>query len=126
MVSFSQPIIEEYIKQVIPSASVNVKSVHSPKYYNFEGDEVDFTVSFDIDEYNKVEQEVINNPEFNGFLKEFYSDKSGFISYLADNVEDFPQQDGWKKFVQVVMFKLKDEDFDSTNDRFWEDVRSNC
>ena len=126
MVSFSQPIIEEYVKQVIPSASVKVNSVHSPKYYNFEGDEVDFTVSFDIDEYNKVEQEVINNPEFNGFLKEFYSDKSGFISYLADNVEDFPQQDGWKKFVQVVMFKLKDEDFDSTNDRFWEDVRSNC
>ena len=126
MISFGGPIIEDYIKKVLPSASVEVTNLWSPQYYNFQGDELEFNVSFNVDEYKQKEQEAVNDPAFKDFLKERYKSYDGFISYLADDIDEFYQQEGWKRFVQVVMFFLRDEDFETDNERFWDDVRGNC
>lgn len=128
MVAYGAPIVEEYIKRVLPSASVKGTGMYHPKYYNFSTDELEFTVSFDISEYNSLEEATFKDPEFGNFLKENYSDRSGFISYLADNLDEFYQQDGWKRFCQVVMFNLGniEDDLEDTNERYWEDVLGNC
>lgn len=125
MITYGQPILEEYIQKVLPGATVKVTDLWSPKYYNFQGDELEFTVDFDVAKFNELAKQAVENPEFKDFLKENYKSYDGFTSFLADNLDEFWQQDGWKRFVQVVMFNLRDEDFEDANERFWEDVYTN-
>lgn len=125
IIAYGTPVVEEYIKQVLPSAKVEGTKVYHPQYYNYSTDELEFSVSFDVNEYNKLEDKAVKDPAFGDYLKENYKSYSGFFSYLADNLDEFYQQDGWKRFVQVVMFYLRNEDFESTTDRFWEDIICN-
>ena len=130
MVAYGTPIIENYLKRVLPSASVKGTGVYHPRQYNFSSDELEFTVSFDTKEYLALEENAFNDPEFNDFLRDNYKSYDGFFSYLADNKDEFYQQDGWKRFVQVIMFYLKDKidesEEEETNATFWEDVVGNC
>lgn len=128
MVAYGAPIVEEYIKEVLPSAKVEGLKIYHPRQYNFTTDELEFKVSFDPSEYNTLESKTVENPEFAKYIKENYGDRSGFISYLADNIDEFYQQDGWERFVQVVMFNLgdKEDEFYNTNERYWDDILSNC
>ena len=122
----AQPILEEAIKHVLPSASVNVTGLYSPQYYNYETDQLEFTVSFDTKEFEEVMNRVVKLPEFNEYLKKNYSSRSGFFSYLADNVEEFWEQDGWKKFVQVIMFYFRDDsEQEHRDEEFWDDTLQN-
>lgn len=123
--TYGPSIVEEYIKQVLPSAKVKATGVYHPREYNFANDELEFTVSFNPEEYKKREEMAKKDPDFKNFLKENYKSYDGFFSYLADDIDDFEDQEGWKKFVQVVMFYLKDEDFEETNTRFWDDIYGN-
>jgi hypothetical protein len=127
IITYGTPIVEEYIKEVLPSASVKGTKVFHPKYYNFQTDELEFKVSFDIGEYNDLESKTFKDPEFGNFLKENYKSYDGFISYLADNLDEFYQQDGWKRFCQVIMFYLRDrsEDIESSTESFWETIVGN-
>lgn len=127
IVRYGTPVVEEYIKSVLPSAKVEGQKVYHPQYYNFATDELEFKVSFDVGEYNELEQKAVADPEFKDYLKNNYKSYDGFISYLADNMDEFYQQDGWKRFVQVIMFYLRDreEDFRDSTDRFWEDIIGN-
>ena len=123
--TYGPSIVEEYIKQVLPSAKVKATGVYHPREYNFANDELEFTVSFNPEEFNKREEMALNDPEFKDFLKDKYKSYDGFFSYLADDIDDYKDQEGWKKFVQVVMFYLKDEDFEETNTSFWDDIYGN-
>ena len=120
-VEYATPVVEEYIQKVLPSAKVEGTKVYHPKYYNFDTDQLEFKVSFDTKEYNDLEDRAVNDPGFKDYLKK-YGSRDGFISYMADNLDEFYQQDGWKRFVQVIMYYLKDEDFDSTNESLWENI----
>ena len=44
---------------------------------------------------------------------------------MADNLDEFYQEEVWRRFCQVVMYQLRNEDFDSTTDEFWETVVGN-
>lgn len=127
VVAYGSPIVEEFIKSVLPSASVKGTGVYHPKYYNFSTDELEFTVTFDVAEYNALEEKTFNDPDFGKFLKDHYSSYDGFFSYLADNKDEFYQQDSWKRFCQVIMFNLRgrDEEIENATDRFWEDIMGN-
>lgn len=125
MIDYGTPIVEDYIKKVLPSATVKGTKIYHPKQYNYSSDELEFIVNFNVKEYSDLEDRTVNDPEFSNYLKENYKSSSGFISYLADNIDEFYQQDGWKRFVQVVMFNLRDEDFEETNSSYWEDIISN-
>ncbi len=122
IIRYGTPIVEEYIKSVLPSASCEGQKVYHPRYYNFSGDELEFKVSFDPKEYLALEKAAVEDPEFKEYLKDNYKSYDGFISYLADNLDEFYQQDGWKRFCQVIMFNLRNEDFDKTNEDFWTDI----
>ena len=126
MVDYGAPIVEEYLKKVLPSAKVEGTKMYHPSQYNFSSDELEFKVSFDPKEYYALEDKAVKDPAFKDYLRERYKSYDGFVSYLADNLDEFYQQDGWKRFVQVVMFYLRDEDFEETNDRYWEDIIGNC
>ena len=126
MVAYGAPIVEEYLKKVLPSAKVEGTKMYHPSQYNFSSDELEFKVSFDPKEYYALEDKAVKDPAFKDYLRERYKSYDGFVSYLADNLDEFYQQDGWKRFVQVVMFYLRDEDFEETNDRYWEDIIGNC
>lgn len=97
----------------------------SPQYYNFEGDQVEFTVSFDVAEFNELMKKALADPNFESYLKDKYKSYDGFISYMADNLDEFNSQDGWKKFVQVIMFYAEDYDNEDDIFDFWEKVREN-
>lgn len=126
MVDYGAPIVEEYLKKVLPSAKVEGTKMYHPSQYNFSSDELEFKVSFDPKEYYALEDKAVKDPAFKDYLRERYKSYDGFVSYLADNLDEFYQQDGWKRFVQVVMFYLRDEDFEETNERYWEDIIGNC
>lgn len=124
---YAPPVIEEYINSVLPGSSVKATKMYHPKYYNYGGDELEFTVTFDPAKYNELEEKTVADPEFKNYLKEHYSSYSGFISYLADNLDEFYQQDGWKRFVQVIMFNLRNEEDEmrSAEDSMWESIIGN-
>lgn len=117
-------VIENYIDVVLPGSKVEATKMYHPRQYNYGGDELEFKVSFVPDNYKQLEKEVTSNPEFKNFLKENYSSHSGFISSMADNLDEFYQQDGWKQFVQVVMFALRDhkDDMQSAEESMWESI----
>lgn len=119
----AQPILEDALREVLPSASVVVTGLYSPQYYNYETDQLEFTVSFDTKEFENLMNKTVENPKFDKYLNENYSSRSGFFSYLADNVGEFWEQDGWKKFVQVIMFYFQDEVEQEYRDTdFWDNT----
>jgi len=125
VIQFGVPIVENYIKKVFPSAKVSNPSVYHPKYYNYSTDELDFTVSVSPSEFKDVLERTVKEEGFKDFLKDKYSSHSGFISSMADDLDEFYQEEVWRRFCQVVMYQLRNEDFDSTTDEFWETVVGN-
>ena len=113
--------IEEAIKTVLPSAKVTPTAIYHPREYNFSGDELEFDLTVDSNEYNALKQDDLVNSEFEQYLKDNYSSGSGFISSMANNLNSFNSQSNWQQVVQVIMFALRDYDFDSLNDRYLED-----
>lgn len=125
IVQYGIPVVTDYIKKVFPSARVSGGKVWHPKYYNYDTDQLDFTVSVSPEEFKEVVERTVEDTAFKDFLKDKYSSRSGFISSMADNLDEFYQEDLWRRFCQVVMFNLRDEDFKSTTEKFWEDVKTN-
>ena len=76
-------LVEERIREYCPSAKISDCSVYMPRYYNFETDTLNFTLDISDEDYQKMYDECINDPEFEDFLKEKYSSYDGFFSYMA-------------------------------------------
>lgn len=121
--------IEDTLKEILAGVSVKVKSVYHPKQYNFSGDELEFDLSVNAASYNSLKEKTISNPNFESFLKEKYSSHSGFISTMADNLNDFNSEEQWKQMVQVIMFNIPQDELVKQNDayldRFLEAVHQN-
>lgn len=71
--------------------SVELNGLSSPKYYNFETDKLKLSINLDRD---LLEEYIFNTHanEFESYLNENYSDRSGFISFIANNIHDFKNQ----------------------------------
>lgn len=89
---------------------IEVGEIYSPKYYNFETDQVDLTVDYNKYEVLKFAKE--NKEDFNNFLKENYSSYDGFLSSTANNysewLEDFTT-DNVQSIGAILTFIFKDE-----------------
>lgn len=105
-------VLENALENVFTNPLVTAKSVYHPKQYNFETDELEFNLEYDSEEYARLKSNALENEAFEAFLADNYSSRSGFISFLANNIMEFEEQDDWKQFVQVVMFSLRDVDLD--------------
>lgn len=102
--------IKEVIQEVLPSVEIYATGVYHPKQYNFSGDELEFDLVANKEEYEALKEKVTSNENFNAFLRNNYKSYDGFISYMADDISEFETQDIWKQVVQVIMFAIQDED----------------
>ncbi len=80
----------EVINDVLPCGgvkSVEVLGTTSPREYNFATDQVDLGIEVDLPKLR--EYITANESEFEAFVKEHFTSRSGFWSYTPDNLRDF-------------------------------------
>jgi len=114
-------LVEERIREYCPSAKISDFSVYMPRYYNFETDTLNFTLDISDEDYQKIYDECINDPEFAQFLKEKYSSYDGFFSYMANNLEDFEDQEDFRKVSSLLDFLTRNEDYREDYDDDYEE-----
>ena len=102
--------LKEVIQEVLPSVEIYATGVYHPRQYNFSGDELEFDLVANKEEYEALKEKVTSDENFNAYLRNNYKSYDGFISYMADDISEFETQDTWKQVVQVIMFALGDED----------------
>lgn len=102
--------------------TIECGEIYSPKYYNFETDQIVLNVDFDKGKVMRYAHE--KNEEFNEFLKENYSSRDGFISFTANNyndwLDDFKSDDD-RSIGAVLTFLFRDEEMQN---RFYDDCYS--
>lgn len=119
IMNIATPIIEDTISWILPSAKVAPTSVSHPQFYNYGGDELNFRLSFSAFEYEALKTETLADSAFESFLQANYRSYDGFISYLASDLQAFEEQEEWKQVVQVIMFHIDDNQY-NTNSRDFE------
>ena len=117
--------IEDTLSEILPNVSVIAKSVYHPKQYNYSGDELEFDLVVDSNAYEQLKEKTLNNPEFKQFLKDNYSSRSGFVSFMADDLDDFKTQEEWKQMVQVIMFNIPKDKIELNNDQYISEFMDN-
>lgn len=118
----SMDFAEDAIKEVFPSATLKFKELRHPREYNFSGENIIFDVTLPKAEYEKVKQEVAENPEFAQFLKK-NSPRSGYIPFGAYTIDKFKTQDDMYSIGQIVKFLADSEDLQyDFDDKFREEI----
>ena len=110
--------VQDTVSDVLPGATIKATSVYHPQQYNFGGDELEFTLTCDRGSFETLKEQTVQNSSFASFLKKNYSSRSGFISSMADNIDDFNTQDEWKQVVQVIMFNVPENVIQYNNENF--------
>lgn len=64
------------------------KEIHSPEYYNYETDSLILDVKLNLHKLKKYCFKTHRN-NFNEYLKINFTSRDGFISYIANNINDF-------------------------------------
>lgn len=112
MLDFAKPVIEEEIKDVLPSATVTFKDFTHPRYYRAfsnNNDVLNFDVTYNVSEYETLKEQAIQDPNFEKYLQEHYTSYDGFMSFFANNIKDFEEQEDWKQFVSVLSYYLPND-----------------
>lgn len=112
--------IENTLSEILTNVSVIAKSVYHPSQYNYSGDELEFTLNVSKSSFEHLKEESLNTDEFDQFLKNNYSTRSGFISYMADSIDEFERQDEWKQVVQIIMYNVPQDTIQENNDNYME------
>lgn len=110
--------VQDTVSDVLPGATIKATSVYHPQQYNFGEDELEFTLTCDRGSFETLKEQTVQNSSFASFLKKNYSSRSGFISSMADNIDDFNTQDEWKQVVQVIMFNVPENVIQYNNENF--------
>ena len=110
--------VQDTVSDVLPGATIKATSVYHPQQYNFGGDELEFTLTCDRGSFETLKEQTVQNSSFASFLKKNYSSRSGFISSMADNIDDFNTQDEWKQVVQVIVFNVPENVIQYNNENF--------
>lgn len=110
--------IKETIQDVLPSVEIYATGVYHPREYNYSGDELEFDLVVNENEYNALKDKVVNDEGFADYLKSNYSSRDGFISSMPDSIAEFNSADSWKQLVQVIMYALKDVNFEHIEDSY--------
>jgi hypothetical protein len=80
--------VENELKDFI--SAINFQSVVSPKYYNYENDQVNIEVEMTDENFSKVKEYLYeHSEEFSAYLKERYTSRSGFISFHSNDVAEW-------------------------------------
>lgn len=112
-------IIERELKHLFPSVSVKFESLVSPREYNFTNDSINVEISIDNQDFETMLTYLkTNKKEFKGYIKEMYSNCSGFISFYSTDykvwLDEYLKEDNDKLthcFGSVLNFILNNEGF---------------
>lgn len=118
MLDIAEPIIEEEIKGVLPSAQITFKEYKHPQYYRaFSNlnDVLYFDITYNVAEYEALKEKALQDPEFEKYLKDHYTSYDGFMSFFANNISEFNDQEDWKQFVSVLSYYLPNDDEQNYN-----------
>lgn len=122
-------VSEQYIKDALEDlvhefgGSINVSDfeIYRPRFYNYEGDAIYFTMNISDDFIDTIYSYIFNEryQDFRAFLKDRYSSYSGFISFYPDTVDtDEPVTE--KLVLQMIAFLLKEDGHDChENDSYY-------
>jgi hypothetical protein len=93
--------VEEFVKKPLIKLNIGIRDIicekiHSPKSYNYTSDELyfdlvvnkNFNQMINSDLLTKIELE---HKELSEFLKEHYSSRPGFVSFMPNNIEDLSE-----------------------------------
>lgn len=87
-----------------------------PREYNYYDDTIEFSMTIDTNWVaSKFAELSANEPKFADYLNENYSSRSGFISYMPNDVEGYNDildpnsSDYWKVVSAIVMFMVYDD-----------------
>lgn len=92
-------IVRDYYDGALPHAkSVRFIEVDSPRYYNYRTDDIIAEIDFDetevLDALN-AERDLLDD-----YLRENYTSRSGFVSFVPNNAADFLAE--WADWLEVV------------------------
>lgn len=83
-----------------------------PREYNYYDDTIEFNMTIDADWVASKFAELSNEPKFADFLNDSFSSRSGFISFMPNEVEDYNDlldpnsSDYWKVVSAIVKFMV--------------------
>lgn len=117
----AKPILDELVRETPNFEVVSVGNYYHPRYYNYETDSLEFTVKYTGNDLGTVIEEYSNNQDFIDFLQN-YKSYDGFISFFADNKDDFVKQDYAKSVSQIIKYNVTEEEYDEANENLYYDV----
>lgn len=86
-----------------------------PRFYNYSDDVIEFDMTIDTNWVESKFREFSNDPKFKSFLKDNYSSRSGFISYMPNNTFEYesildPNDADYWKLVSAIITYIVDAD----------------
>ena len=117
----AKPILDELVRETPNFEVVSVGNYYHPRYYNYETDSLEFTVKYTGNDLGTVIEEYSNNQDFIDFLQN-YKSYDGFISFYADNKDNFVKQDYVKSVSQIIKYNVTEEEYDEANEDLYYDV----
>lgn len=129
----------EYLQQALDEYGIAAKIVpgschwYHPREYNFRDDTMDFDLEVDTDWVANTFMELTDKPEFQDCVKEHFSSRSGFISFIPDSISELeelldPNDSDYWKVVSAIVTYLVDQDpqiADDVTDEMVEYISSN-
>ena len=132
VVDESLDIIQDCFNELgIPAKVVSGSgSMYHPQYYNFSGDELNFSISIDNSWVNEHFEEYKDDPEFLSFLHEKYSSRSGFISFFPSDKQEFIEafesdRDKWKAVCQIITYHFDNGIYEENSETLVERMSEN-
>ena len=121
--------IDDFLKQVLDIAptiiqetfneyEIPVKIIadscqwYRPKFYNFSDDCIEFDMTIDTDWIESQFGNLRGDPEFKQFIKDKYSSRDGFISFMPNTIEEYAEileskgGDYWKIVSAIVSYMV--------------------
>ncbi len=91
--------IETALKDENLVTSIKFEELRSPKEYNFYNDSINVEIEITPDNYENIRKVIQKNlVEFNDYLKENYTSRSGFISHYSNSINDWVEMIDQKTF----------------------------
>lgn len=92
-------------------SNIDFVAMHSPKFYNFENDEIVCEINFDK---QIVQQYLLSNfEEFSAYIVDRYTSRDGFISYHSNDpfewLDNWTNNDNMHRIGAVLNFILVNE-----------------
>jgi len=83
-----------------------------PQFYNYRDDCIDFDMIIDTDWVESQFGKLSNDPEFEKFIKDNYSSRDGFISFMPNTIYEYEEilsskgDDYWKIISAIVTYMV--------------------